>query len=269
MTCDRGTPARMLIAGYQKHERLILGTLGFISLAAIWELAVQYGLLSRVVASSPSLIASAFSRQLTSGAIVDDLRLFALELTIGFGLAFIIGTCLGVAMGINRVVEYAADPFVWLVYSSPTIAFYPLLIIWLGFGSATVVAVTFLLTFVAIVVNTMAGVRAADPQLMRAVRAFGGSQRDVIFKVILPSSLPLILAGIRIGLGRAFLGVILGEMFSSNAGFGYHIAYYASQLETSDVFVSIIVLIALGMLIHQVSSAVEARLLGWRESRVT
>ena len=82
--------------------------------------------------------------------------------------------------------------------------------------------------------------------------------------MILPSSLTLILAGVRIGLARAFLGVILGEMFSSNAGFGYEITYYANQLQTANVFVSIIILIVIGVALNQLSLLLEARLLSWR-----
>ena len=225
---------------------------------------VHLGYLNPITASSPSRIAQAFASQWHNGAILKNSRIFLFELTVGFTLAFIVGVTLGIAMGVNRLVEYAADPFVWLIYASPTIAFYPLLMIWIGFGSATVITVTFLLTFVSIVVNTMAGVHAAEPQMIRVLKVFGGKPIDIILKVIIPASLPLMLAGVRIGLSRAFLGVILGEMFSSNAGFGYDIAYYAGQLQTATVFVSIIILIVIGTIINLLFTAVEARLFAWK-----
>jgi NitT/TauT family transport system permease protein len=214
--------------------------------------------------SNPSRIAAAFVTQFQSGEILADLKVTMIEFAIGFGMALVIGMALGVAMGLNRLTEYAIDPFVWFLYSSPLIAFYPLIIVWLGFGFATVVAVTFLLSFVSVVVNTMAGVHSVDPQLVRAVRAFGGKKRDVIVKVILPASLPLILAGTRIGLGRALHGVVLGEMFSSNAGLGYRITYYAAHLRTADVFVPLVILVVIGILINQLSYALETRLRAWR-----
>jgi NitT/TauT family transport system permease protein len=217
-----------------------------------------------VIVSSPSNIAHAFVAQWQSGDLIDDLRVSVSEFAIGFGLSLIVGLILGITMGMSRLAEYAIDPFIWVLYASPLIAFYPLLIIWLGFGSVTVIALTFLLTFVSITVNTMTGVRSVDPQLIRAVRAFGGAHRDVIWKVILPASVPLIIAGVRIGLGRALIGVILGEMFSSNGGLGYHISYYAARLKTSDVFVPLMTVIAIGILMTRVCVVVERRFLAWR-----
>ena len=202
--------------------------------------------------------------QLQSGEIFGDLKVTMIEFAVGFGLSLTVGIALGIAMGLNRLTEYAIDPFVWFLYSSPLIAFYPLIIVWLGFGFATVIAVTFLLSVVAVVVNTMAGVHAVDPQLVRAVRAFGGSRRDVILKVILPAAVPLILAGMRIGLGRALHGVVLGEMFSSNAGLGYRITFYAAHLRTADVFVPLVILVVIGIIINQLSNALEARLQAWQ-----
>ena len=165
----------------------------------------------------------------------------------------------------SRMVEYAADPFIWFLYASPLIAFYPLIIVWLGFGSTTVIALTFLLTFITSTVNTMAGVRSVDPQLIRAVQAFGGSQLDVICKVVLPASAPLVLAGVRIGLGRALIGVILGEMFSSNGGLGYHISYYGAHLKTADLFVPLMTVVAIGILTTRVCAIFERWFLARRD----
>ncbi len=251
---------------YHRNEQWVLGIAGAAALLVAWELAVDRGLLTALSVSSPSRIALAFAKELGSGALLTDLRVTMFELVAGFGLALLVGGVLGIGMGLYSTVEYAIDPFVWIVYSSPMIAFYPLLVIWLGFGTATVIAVTFLLSFVSIVVNTVAAVHAVDPQLIRAIRAYGGKQRDIIFKVVLPSSLPLVLAGVRIALGRAFLGVVLGEMFGANQGFGYDIAFYANQMQTTNVFVSLIILIAIGWTLNQLSVALENRLLAWRRA---
>ena len=243
-----------------------LGALGFILLIAVWEVSGRMGWLNPIIASSPSRIWTAFLRQAASGDLTKDLATSMIEFGIGFGLAIVFGVAVGIAMGLSRALEYAIDPFVWFLYSSPLIAFYPLLIVWLGFGFATVVAVAFLLSFVSIVVNAMAGVHAVEPSLVRAVLAFGGNRRDVVMKVVLPASVPHILAGARIGLGRALHGVVLGEMFGSNDGLGYSISRYASQLKTADVFVPLLTLIVLGIVINQLSGVLEARLLAWRRA---
>jgi NitT/TauT family transport system permease protein len=255
------TPARSFEL---RNEPLILGLIGTFGFLLAWELAARFDLINPVVVSNPSRIAMAFVAQLQSGEILADLEVTMIEFAAGFGLALAVGIALGIAMGLNRLTEYAVDPFVWFLYSSPLIAFYPLIVVWLGFGFATVVAVTFLLSFVAIVVNTMAGVQSVDPQLVRAVRAFGGTPFDVIKKVILPAAVPLILAGMRIGLGRALHGVVLGEMFSSNAGLGYRITFYAAHLRTADVFVPLVILVVIGIVINQLGNTLESRLQAWR-----
>jgi NitT/TauT family transport system permease protein len=173
---------------------------------------------------------------------------------------------LGFAIGMNRRLEQAVDPFIWFLYSAPSVALYPVLVVWFGFGFATVVAITFLLTFVSITVNTLTGVRSVDQQLVRAVLAFGGRRRHVIGKVILPATVAYVLAGIRIGLGRALTGVTLGEMFGSQAGLGFRITFYASHLQTADVFVPLTVLVVSGLLLYRISDIIETRLLAWRRA---
>src|SRR5258707_725221 len=230
----------------------------------VWETAARFDLINPVVVSNPSRIAAAFVAQLQSGEILADLEVSLIEFAAGFGLSLLVGIGLGIVMGLSRLTEYAIDPFVWFLYASPLIAFYPLIIVWLGFGFTTVVAVTFLLSVVSIVVNTLAGVHSVDPQLVRAVRAFGGRRMDIVVKVVLPAAVPLILAGVRIGLGRALHGVVLGEVFSSNAGLGYRISFYAAHLRTADVFVPLVILVVLGMLLNQLCRVCEAKLQAWR-----
>lgn len=247
-------------------ERSVLSAVGIGALLILWELSARLAWLNPIIISSPTAIAHAFVDQLMSGALVGDLAVTALEFAVGFGLSLLVGVTLGFLMGIFRVFEYAVDPYIWFLYSTPIIALYPILVVWFGYGFATVVAITFLLTFVSITVNAMAGVHSVDEQLIRAVQAFGGSRRDIVFKLILPATVAYILAGIRIGLGRALTGVTLGEMFGSSAGLGFKLTYYASNLKTADMFVPLVVLVVLGLVLYRVSDVIENRLLAWRQT---
>jgi len=245
-------------------DAAVLGISGLLAFCVLWEAAARVGWLNPVVVSSPSRIAAAFVGQVASGQYFGDLGVSVTELAVGFALSVIVGVALGIAMGLNRDVEYAFDPFVWFLYSTPLISLYPLLVVWFGFGFATVVTVAFLLTVVSIVVNTLAGVRSVDPVLIRAVRAFGADRSAVIRKVILPAALPLIIAGVRIGLGRTLIGVVLGEMFSSNAGLGFRMTVYAARLRTADVFVPLITFVVIGVLMTQAVGLLERRLQAWK-----
>lgn len=232
----------------------------------LWELAAQANLLNPVVVSSPSRIYAAFQGQSASGQLLGDFLVSFNELAIGFALSLVVGVAIGIAMGLNRDTEYALDPFVWFLYSTPLVALYPLIVVWFGFGFATVIAITFMLTVVPLIVNTLAGVRSVDPSLIRAVRAFGGTRTDVVFKAILPASLPLVLAGVRIGLGRALIGVVLGEMFSANAGMGFRMTTYGAHLKTADVFVPLTVFIIIGVVLTQLTALLENRLQAWKST---
>jgi len=257
-------PAIALPKVRSKHEATVLGILGIVLFVALWEGAAQIGWINPVILSSPSRIAVAFAGQWESGQFVADLGVSLTELAIGFGLSLVGGVVIGIAMGLNRTTEYALDPFVWFLYSTPLVALYPLIVVWLGFGFATVIAITFMLTVIPIVVNTFAGVRSVDPALVCAVRVFGGSKLDVVMKAVLPASLPMVLAGVRIGLGRALIGVVLGEMFSSNAGLGFRMTVYAAHLKTADVFVPLMAFVFIGVITTQLAILLERRLQSWK-----
>jgi ABC-type nitrate/sulfonate/bicarbonate transport system permease component len=249
----------------ERTAKPLLGAVGVLILLLAWQYAAARGALNPAVVSSPTEIAKAFVGQWKSGEIVSNAGVSLLEFVVGFALSVTIGTAVGVGMGLSRTFEYVVDPYVWFLASSPLIAFYPIIVVWLGFGFATVVAITFLLCFTSIAINTFAGVQAADKQLIRAVRAFGGTRRDVIVKVLAPSAAPHILAGVRLGLGRALLGIVLGEMFGSDSGLGASITYHAAQLQTADVFVPLLVLVAIGVGLDRGGAWLERRMLSWRE----
>jgi NitT/TauT family transport system permease protein len=246
------------------NSAALLGILGLVLFLGLWEGAAQIGWLNPVIVSSPSRIAVAFVNQWQSGQFLGDLRVSVAELAIGFALSAVAGIAVGIAMGLNRTTEYALDPFVWFLYSTPLVALYPLIVVWLGFGFATVIAIAFFLTVIPMAVNTFSGVRSVDPSLVRAVRVFGGSNTDVILKAVLPASLPLVLAGARIGLSRALIGVVLGEMFSSNAGLGFRMTVYAAHLKTADVFVPLVAFVVIGVITTQLAIMLEARLQSWK-----
>jgi NitT/TauT family transport system permease protein len=163
-------------------------------------------------------------------------------------------------MGLSRDAESALLPAVWLLYSAPLVAFQPLLVVWLGFGFRPVVALGAGLAALPIAVSTHAGLRSADPALRRVIRAFGGRRVDELVKVLLPSALPLLLAGLRIGAGRVLVGIVVGEVFGANAGLGYRLAYYGARLRAPDVLAPLLGVTAIGLLATQGIRLLENRL---------
>ena len=175
-----------------------------IGVILLWELAFTYVIpLNPFFFTKPSLIAAALKEQLVSGALWHDLAISSKAFFLGFSLAVIVGIPIGVFMGWRRRAEYTLDPFFTALYASPLVALAPLLIIIFGVGLIGKVALIFLLAVFPFIFNVFAGVKCTDRLLVNVVRSFGGTEKQIYFKVILPSILPYIVAGARIAIGRA------------------------------------------------------------------
>jgi NitT/TauT family transport system permease protein len=189
---------------FSDHQRLFLGMVSVIGVILLWELAFTYVIpLNPFFFTKPSLIAAALKEQLVSGALWHDLAISSKAFFLGFSLAVIVGIPIGVFMGWRRRAEYTLDPFFTALYASPLVALAPLLIIIFGVGLIGKVALIFLLAVFPFIFNVFAGVKCTDRLLVNVVRSFGGTEKQIYFKVILPSILPYIVAGARIAIGRA------------------------------------------------------------------
>jgi NitT/TauT family transport system permease protein len=228
---------------------VLLGGGFLVAVAAIWQLAVSLGLVNSFLTSSPQLIGQSLVEQATSGLLLRSIGTSALELLVGFVAAGVVGVVLGLVMGRYRYVEYAL---------------FPLLVLVLGLGSPTVIAITFLMAVVPVIVNSMQGVRNVDPKLVQAARSFGASEAALLRKVILPASIPTIMAGLRLGIGRALVGVVVGEFFAGDGGIGYNISYFAGHLGTTDVLASVLVVVVAGVALNLLARRLEGLADAWR-----
>src|SRR5262249_22057514 len=150
----------------QRLTPVALGVLSFAGIAAAWELAVRGGWLNPFFTSQPTAIAAALARSAQAGGLWPRILITLGEVAAGVGAAIVVGFAVGVAAGRSRSIEYALDPFVWFIYSAPLIAFYPLFVLWLGLGTRTVIAISFLLSVTPIAVNTTSGIRQINPSLV-------------------------------------------------------------------------------------------------------
>lgn len=247
-----------------RFDSVFLGGVGLAGALLIWEVAARLKWADPVLISSPTMVAAALKNWAANGELWRDLGTSIFELLIAFGASALIGIPLGVIMAWSRKVEYALDPFIWLLYSTPIVSFWPLFIIWLGIGVKAIVALAFFFSLVQIIINTMSGVRGIDAVLIRCARSFNARPGDLFFKFTLPGALLMIIAGLRLALGRALIGVVVGELFSSNAGLGFHISYYGAKLRFADVFAALFVVVVLGVGTSQAIRFVESRLVSWK-----
>jgi NitT/TauT family transport system permease protein len=246
---------------------VLLGIASFAVILALWEAAVRLGWVNPFFVSQPSAIAASLIRAARSGELWHNFAVSFHEFVIGYGLSVVGGIVAGVLAGRFRTVEYALDPFLWFLYSAPLVAFYPIFVLWFGLGVPTVIALTFMLSVPQIAANTLHGIQNVNPALIRAARSFGATELDLFWKIILPGSLPVVIAGLRLGIGRALMGVVVGELFGATAGLGFSISYYGALLKTTDMIASLLVIVFLGILCTQGLSALEARFDSWRSSK--
>lgn len=259
-----GGGTRSLAALYARHESALLKILGVATALGLWQLAVALGAVDPKVISSPSRIVVAGGAYIGSRQFAIDAETSGLEFVGGFGLAFIVGVALGFAMGWFRRLENLLDPLVNFLYASPRIALTPLLILWFGIDIESKIAVIFLMSVFPILINTCVGVHSVDKDLIDVARSLNATSWQLMRTIIVPSSIPFIVTGMRIGLGVGLIGVVVGEFIASTSGIGYTIAQAASSYEVDLVFVGLIIIGTAGALFTEALRHLEARLAKWK-----
>ena len=253
---------------YQKHEGSILGWTSVLVVLAIWQAIWSYTTwISPLFFSGPSAIAKQFWYTLTQGTLLADLAFSGKNFAIGFGIALVTGVVVGVIVGWYRRVRLIADPFLNALYATPRIAMVPLIIIWFGIGMWSKVFIVFLSAFFPILVNTVAGIRNMDADLLRAARAFCASDWQIFKTLAIPGSVPFILTGVRQGVALGLIGVVVGEMFGGSEGIGFMVAYGGQTFQTDTLFVGVVIIALAGILLTSFAERLERRFSRWRPER--
>ena len=253
---------------HKKWEGLVLGVGTFLVVTALWELAWQLKLISPLFFSGPSAIAVKFFELLANGKLLSNIAYSGTNYLIGLGLALVCGVPIGVALGWYRRVQLAFNPLITALYATPRIALYPLIIIWFGIGSGSKVFIVFISAVLPIIVNTIAGVRNIDPELLRAARAFCATDRQIFTTVALPYSVPFVLTGVRQAVAHGLIGVIIAEMTVGSEGVGYMIAYAGQMFATDELMVGVIVTAGAGVLITFIADRLQRYFQRWRPEHV-
>jgi ABC-type nitrate/sulfonate/bicarbonate transport system permease component len=250
--------------GKRRNESAILGTVSVLAFLLFWELVVSLGWVAPLFTSSPSRIVVAAYGMFHDGSIYPDLAVSTEEFVLGFGLAALVGVPLGILMGWYSRLNAILDPFVNALYATPRIALMPLIIIWFGIDLPARIAIIFLSSVFPILVNTMTGVRTIERDFVKVARSFGASDRQLFTTVALPSSVPNLLTGLRLGLGHALIGIVVGEMYGASAGIGFMMQTAGATFQTDKVMVGIVIIAAAGMGMTQLLKALEKRVDIWR-----
>lgn len=250
---------------YLEYRRPILGLASVIGMVVIWELALTTVIpYDPFFFTKPSLIAEAFREQMVAGALWHDLAVSSRAFLWGFALAVLVGIPVGMVMGWRRRVEYSLDPFLTALYASPLVALAPLIIVVFGIGLFAKVFLVFLLSVFPFIFNTFAGVKSAEPLLINVVRSFGGKEKDLYLKVILPWTLPYIVAGARLAIGRGLVGIIVGEFYAASEGIGFAISKFGDTYRLPEMFVGILIMSIVAVVLTELLRKLEGMLAPWR-----
>ena len=252
---------------YKEHASWLLGTAAVVVFVGFREWAGSSGAVNPLFSSSPSRIIAAFGALIANGELAHDCVVSGIEFLYGFALAIAIGIPFGIIMGWYKPIEAVLDPFVNFFYATPRVALLPLMIIWLGIGINSKIAIVYLGAIFAILINTITGMKALDQTQIKMARSFGANDMQVFKTIALPGSVPFILGGIRLGLGHALVGIVVGELYAATAGVGYLIAVAGNTFQTDKVFVGIVIIAGAGMVLTALFKRVEAHFESWRPER--
>jgi NitT/TauT family transport system permease protein len=250
---------------YLNNEKKLLGIAGVVTFLVVWELVGNVlQLINPMFMSAPSLIFTAAVGMFSSGEIYNDLYVSGIELFWGYLLSALVAVPFGIMVGWYKRLAYIFDPFINAMNATPRVALLPLVIIWLGIGILSKVGIIFLGAVFPILINTRDGVKTTPYNLLTAARSFGASEWMLFKTVVLPSTIPFILTGLRLGLGRAIVGVMVGELYAATAGIGFMITVAGATFQTDKVFVGVLIFALTGMLGMEMLTRIEKRFDKWR-----
>jgi NitT/TauT family transport system permease protein len=247
-------------------EPRVLGWITVAFVLTMWEVVVAAAHLNPIYLPRPSQILVALVMMFQTGDLFGDLLATLGRIFGGFAVALVAGTLLGIWMATSDRVSAIADNFIAALYPLPKVTLIPLLIIWLGTGGPFMLTISALGAIFPIVINTVLGIRQCDPGLILAARDLGASNRQVIRMVLLPSAVPSIFAGVRLGIGVSIILVVAAEMVVGKVGLGARLYLAGQVLETEQVFAVLIVLAILGVVVTKVQDLIDVWLNQWRLS---
>lgn len=230
----------------------------------LWEAIVALAQLNPIYLPRPSGIVLALIEMFHTGALGWDLLVTLYRIFAGFAFAVVAGIALGIWMATSEKVRAVADLFIAALYPLPKVTLIPLLIIWLGTGGPFMLTISALGAIFPVIINTVLGIRQCDPGLVLAARDLRANRRQIILKVLLPSAIPAIFAGIRLGLGVSIILVVAAEMVVGKVGLGARLYLSGQVLETEQVFAVLIVLAALGIVVTKIQDIIDDMLSLWR-----
>lgn len=267
---------------YRRSERQILGAVAVALFLLLWEglgkgwwadllqpmigSAAERLRIKPIFLPSPSAIAAtAYRLYVETGEIWPHLALSSYEFIVALAMALSLGVPAGLMAGRFRHLSYAVEPLLSALNATPQVALLPLVVLWLGTGLPARIFIIALLMIVPVLISAYSAVRTIDPKFLKLAKSFGASEPRVFTTIILPASVPFLLAGLRLAIGRGMIGIVVGEIYGSGSGLGMLINRAGATFRTDQVFVGVLTIVTAGMLLSEIVRWIERRTEIWRQ----
>ena len=248
----------------QALHNLVIRVVSLAIFLTLWQIAGAS--IDPVLFTTPSKVAIAAVDMVGSGELWFALWPSLIVLVAGLTLAIIFGTVLGLVLARFHVLDVGLTVYITFLYSIPSVALVPLIVLWAGYETTAKIIILFLFAFFPMVINTYQGVKAVDPKLLEVGRAFRCSERQLWNNIVLPAALPFIVTGIRLAVGRGMIGMVLADLYTAISGIGYLIVRTASTFQVDKMFVPIVTLGLLGVTLTALLRFVETRVAPWTKA---
>jgi NitT/TauT family transport system permease protein len=259
-----GALSLLATLGHSTGAMLVLSGIAFLALWQVISMNVP-----PVILPAPGAVIVAFIALTASGELVNATLATIWPFAIGLVLGFLVGTAVGLLLGIYRPAARVLDPYIFVGWSIPNIAWLPLFIAWFGVDNLTLIVFVFISAVFPQLLTVEAGAKEADSFLVEVARSLGGTKREILYNVVLPSSLPYIMAGLRIAVGRALVGIIVGQLLIVATGIGYMFQFYGETLSLAKYFAPLIVIAVLAVLLNRGVNWAERFFIPWKTRAFT
>lgn len=248
------------------RRRFALGWILPVGLLLFWFAAYSLEWINPVLFSSPIEVAKAFWVAIQDGTFVENLSVSVGRWLLGFAIGGGLGLAAGALTGLSRLSERLLDPSLQMLRTVPIMGLVPLFILWFGLGESPKIILIAVATFFQMYIQVFAGIRSIDRKLIEVGRVYELSLWQMLRRIILPGAMPSILQGVRLGLGIAWLALVIAELTGANSGIGYWMQMGREYVRVDIVLAALIVFAAVGKLVDSLVRLLERRLLGWRDN---
>ena len=240
------------------HRMIALSQAGlFLSLLVLWEAAARLQWLDSFFFCSPSIVVSCFIKMLLGEQLMMHIGYSLLEIAISFVIIFISSFLIAVLLWYYLALSRILEPFLVVLNALPKSALAPLFIVWIGTGTKTIIVAGISVALFGSIINLYSGFRETDPEKILLIQTLGGDRLDILTKVVIPAAVPNIISVMKVNIGLALVGVIIGEFFAGRRGLGYLIIYGTQVFKLDMVLTSIIILCFLAMVLYKIVQYLE------------